>query len=353
MELSPLVKAVLKSDGLPEELRKMILDFGTALEEKAEPLDSTPEGQDVISLLDDIGRDFSLELSIFARTVGAARYHARLFVYGQEKKGKRQQWVRTATHFADPEFLTGGLDLLRTLMREMMGRQEGKSIAIWVAPVAAMGREALVLYFLHKEGFETVFTARERGFVPMDMGAGPLNMTLESMLSPSSRTKDKWAGLVAAQRAHMGDVARDDVAALWQKHSGTPLTDEVWDELLTAIYVRADYLHMLQEVTRALGDSQTRESQRLLESMVTLVDQALEGNKEKMANIEKNNERARKRFMTDLAMFKSERDVARKRTKQLEREALALRKQIQAAGSGQGAQAASHSVGLALDRFFL
>lgn len=333
----------------------MFQKFRSALEESAVPLEDTPEGLDILAVVEEASKDVGKELLLFANAIGVRKFNARVFSFEQHKRNKRMQWRLCDVQPADPELLSGGADNLRALMHGSMGIADGKAVSLWVHPMPAGDMQVFMAYVLHQDGLDAAFAVHGKRWVSMGLQGGPLELTLEMMLKRgSSRQSNRWSAMISAQKEVMRDDMRDDMEAFLSSQGAKPLTDRSWEGLLSLIYERKHHLVLMQEVARSCGTPLIHESQRLLGAMVHLVDTALEGNTEKMANMEKAHGRALKRFQTDMLKFKSGRDVATNRLRVVEKELMGLKKQLAGVGSGErNTTSASSSIGTALDRFFV
>jgi hypothetical protein len=333
-----------------EKLRNTLSEL---TDEEVVSLDSTPQGREILDMLDDIKKTVGRELGVYQRIMGARRFHGRVFTFCREKKGKRRQWVRSETQLAEAEFLGNGVPHLRTLMLDMMQAEEDKALAMWVHPMPSLERDVFYGFVLHPDGAEAVVIFDGGNIIPMSWGEKQRALTLEMLLRRPENSAKRWASIVKAQISVMREALREDVTEFLTKNPGS-MSDEVWEEFLHLLYARKEHLMLLQEVGRATGVSLLHESQKMVGAMVDLVEKALANHNEKLAGMEKTHARALKRFKTDLDKYRSARDVAASRTKQLEREMQSLRKQLQRTGSStQSEQSNQNSIGLALDRFFL
>lgn len=339
---------------LPAKLAEMFSDLRSAMQTRAEPLESTEDGREILEMVEHASKTIGNELMVFANAIGVRRFNARIFTFEQHKKGKRKQWQLCDVQPAAPEFLSGGAGSLRALMRGAMSVTEGKTIAVWVNAMPVSNEQVFFALALHQNGLEAAFAIGGRHWSPLSLGEASLEMTLGVMLSrPSAREGSRWDAMIRAQIEVMRDDLREDMAEFLKSEGGSDLTDERWEELLHLIYGRRNHLVLMQEVARSCGTGLVHECQKILGAMVHLIDTALEGNSEKMASIEKTHARALKRFQTDLLKFKSGRDVATNRLKVVEKELLGLKKQLKDVGAGHQPQLSEGSIGTALDRFFV
>ena len=340
---------------IPVELVEMLHDLRNAMDEKATSLEDTPEGLDIRAVVEEASKGIGKELILFANAIGVRKFNARLFTFEQYKRGKRLQWRMCDVQPAEPELLSGGSDNLRALMHGSMGQADGKAVSIWVHPMPAGDVEVFLAYVLHQDGLDSAFAVHGQRWKCLGLPGGALEMTLGMMLSRgSSRHSNRWSAMISAQKEVMRDDMRDDMEAFLTSQGAKPLTDRSWEGLLSLIYERKHHRVLMQEVARSCGTPLMHEAQRLLGAMVHLVENALEGNAERIANMEKAHGRALKRFQTDMLKFKSGRDVAANRLKVVEKELMGLKKQLSEAGTGlRDTPSASSSIGTALDRFFV
>jgi hypothetical protein len=336
---------------MPPELVEHLDQLRQALEEGCEPLDTTESGRDMLSLAEAVQKSLCRELVMFARTVGARRFNARVYLYTREQKGKRKQWVLSNVFGAEPSFLPGGASHLRALMRAELEVAGPEAIAIWVHPMPTAENATFFGLFQHADGAEAAF-ALAGHWRPLGLGPTPLDLILSTMIRPSRGDDAGWSRIVEAQTATMRLALRADVQAYLDKHSGASLEDDAWEEFIAMVYLRSEHLALLQEAARVMGMTRLHESQRLLRAMVDLVKHALENHDNKLVNMEKTHARALKRFKTDLDMYRTGRDVAVTRLKRVEQEVQDLRKRLKASDTGATLRQSPDAVGEALDRFF-
>lgn len=337
---------------VPARLAEMFESFRSAMQERAEPLDSTSEGQDIIALVEQVRNSLGNELLVFANSLGVRKFNSRLFTYSQQKRGKRNQWQLVDVQPADPEFMSGGRDKLRALMDASLQDVEGTAISIWVHPLPVGDDQLFFALIVHKDGLEAPFMLNGKRWGAMGLAGASLEMTVDMMLSPSRRHEARWDRMIEAEKSVMRDEMREDIAEFVKSISGGALTDEKWDELLALIFDRSSHRELLQETARACSAGHLHEAQRLLGAMVHLIDTTLENNQEKMSGMEKVHARALKRFQTDMVKFKSGRDIAVNRLKVVEKELTGIKKQLREVGAGHQPRTIEGAIGTALDRFF-
>lgn len=338
---------------IPPELKEKLDELHELMSEKPEPLDSTPAGKEILSLLEEVQREIGMELKLFSRALGARQFHARIFIFQAEKKAKRLQWKLRDVQLGEPEFLPGGPKHLQKLLLGAMKHIGGKTIALWLHHMATPTQnDSYFAYLLHHEGQEATYQYSEGGWSPLPLGEGPRLLVMEMLLNPTSGAAKRWARVIEAQMHAMRKQLRDEVTAFVEKASAG-MTDELWEEFLTMIYLRKEHLMLLQEASRMAGTSVLHEAQQLLSTTLQMVDKALNAHSEKLVHLEKNHARVLKRFKTDLDKFKLTRDAAANRANQLEREVQNLRKQLQASTTGPAREQEAESLGLSLDRFFM
>lgn len=338
---------------LPAELAAMFSEFRDALEERADPLDQTPQGQDILAAVEVAKKAIGRQLLVFSNAIGARRYNARIFTFAHERRGKKSNWVLSDVQPAHSQFIAEGSDNLRALMAATMGPIADRAISIWVHPLSVGKEQRYFAFILHKDGAEAAVAIEGSSWTPMNLGKSSMEMTLGMLISRSGRYEGRWSAMVRAEKRVMRDDLREGMENFLTSLGARGLTDENWDELLTLIFDRRSHLVLLKEVARSCGADTMGESQRLLEAMVSLVDTALENHQEKTASMEKAHTRALTRFQTDVLKFKAGRDIATNRLKVVEKELLELKKRLKDAGAGDAGSMNESSIGAALDRFFV
>lgn len=312
-----------------------------------------PQGRDILAVVEAASKTVGQQLLVFSNIIGARRYNARVFTFEHEKRGKKNPWQLADVQPADPQFIAGGADNLRSLMNGSMAQVEGRAISVWVHALSIGNEQRYLAFIRHEDGMEAIFVVDGKSWGAMGLAGASLEMTLHMMLSRGSRHEGRWNAMVTAEKEVMRDGLREDMENFLTSVSASGLTDEKWEEFLTLVFDRRQHRMLLQEVARSCGSGLVHESQRLLESMVDLVDTALENHSEKLANMDKAHTRALKRFQTDVLKFKSGRDIAVNRLKVVEKELLGLKKQVREIGAGHQPQSGEGAIGTALDRFFV
>lgn len=341
---------------LPAGLHEMLSDLFNSISAPAEPLEASAGGKEILASLADINSLIGRELRIYAHAVGSRRYQARVYFFEQLRKGNRGRWQLGSVEFAEPEFIPGGPDHLRTLMKAGMQNIEGKGsrIAVWVRAMPEVSAETFFAFVVHSSGFETALTLNEEGWSHVRAGSGALEMTLGSMMRPRASRMEIWQKLATTQMELMDESLRRDFTELWKDHTRSPMTDELWASILEMIFLRGDLLMFMHEVGRATSVGLVQESQKLQGALVHLFDKIINEHPEKLAQMEKSHARTQAKSKADIERHKGAADVMRKRLAQVEREAHELRTQLKrsaSAGDG-GGEGSRQSIGLALDRFF-
>jgi polyhydroxyalkanoate synthesis regulator phasin len=320
----------------------------------AEPLEASDGGREILASLDDLNRLVGQELRVFGRTLGSRRFNARIYFFDRVRKGNRTRWQLDGVQMAEPEFLPGGPDHLRALMSSVINSDKTKSarMAMWVRAMPEVDDNTFFVFIVHSSGFETALSLGEKGWAHMRIGATQLELTLSTMMRPRPSRLVVWETLIEAQMRVMDTSLRADFTELWKDHTRSPMTDELWRQILEMICLRGDNLLFMHEIGRATAVTLVEESQKLQGALVHLVENILAEHKEKMSQVEKGHARALAKFKTDTERHRAAKEVATKRVGQLEREMQELRNQLKQVGPGGVPVGREQTLGRALDRFF-
>lgn len=339
---------------LPPELLEKLDNLREQMSVKAKPLEESESGRDVLAAVNDMRTTVARELKLYSRALGARRFIARLYVYREIRKGSRRRWEQVDVVLAEPEFVPGGPEHLRALMARTLEVlvPDSKSMVFWVHSMLEPDDDAFFMLARHSNGFEAALVHNGGQCIEMQLSEAAITLTLTALMRPRESRMKPWRQL-AQSLTNIVDVdLREDFTGYLKQHAGRELTDESWEEFISMVFHRQSFLIFMHEIGRLTSAPILDESERLLKTLVTLVEKTLEEHSEKTAQMEKAHTRAMTRFKTDLARERATKEVVTKRIKQLQREAEELRKQIKASGAGQANASRPQSLGLALDRFF-
>lgn len=337
-------------------LETKLTQIADLLRDASEPLEASEDGREILAALDDLNRLVGQELRVFASSLGVRRFNARVYSFEQVRKGNRGRWQLDGVQMAEPEFVPGGPDHLRALMRSTLNTDNSKNgrMAAWVRGMPEVDDNTFFFYIIHSSGFETALSLGAKGWAHMRIGSTQLQLTLLTMLRPRPSRLAVWETLIEAQMKVMDSSLRADFTELWKDNTRSPMTDELWRQFLEMIVLSSEQLMFMHEIGRATAVGLVEESQKLQGVLVHIIENILGEHKEKMSQVEKGHARALAKFKTDMERHRAAKDVATRRVAQLEREAQELRNQLKQAGaSGVGARIGrEQSLGRALDRFF-
>lgn len=338
---------------IPELLEKI----GSIREEmnaKAEPLETSESGRDILAATVAMNATVARQLKLYSRALGTRNFVARIYLMHEVRKGKRAHWEQFDVQMAEPEFIPGGPAHLQALMDRALQNQspDSKGIAFWAHAMPKPDNDAFFVYARHSDGTEAALVQNDGHWAELGLQPTAIQLTVASLLSPRESRIEPWRRLVKGWAEIVSSDVREDFTDYMKRHKGQELTDEAWEDFVQVVFCRESLLMFLHEVARATSGPLLFESQNLLQTLVGLIEKTLEEHNEKQTQMEKTHTRALTRFKTDLARERATKDVVSKRVKQLEREATELRNQLKQAGTGQIAPESQKSLGLVLDRFF-
>lgn len=325
---------------------------GTPLKDSG-PMDSSLAGREILELVEAVSAEMGQELKLFGKALGSTRYTPRLFVYKKRIMTQGSRWLACDLELASSEFLSGSLDNLRALMDACSEKERDGNeacISMWVHPMPLKELETFMVFVRHVEGVEAAFVAGEGKWSALPQSEQITGMTLSMLLSLSSNSRRRWAGVVNTQKRFVTEAARPALRKILVSKGARDVSDKYVDSLIAAVCDTDENLEVIKSIAREFGTAPIHEAQNVLTAAVGLVDRAIEITEEKVEQLVKDHARSIKKFKADLEKYKMVRDGAEARTRQRDKELSELRKQLRTTSSTPAK--IEGSIGVALDAFF-
>lgn len=325
------------------------LKLGEVPAEEDAPLDTSPEGREVLRLLEDIEQALGTEFSMYQAMLSAKAYHARLFSFEAQKIGKKVRWKLSRLCLAAPQYLGGDVVDLSTLMDTATGTVFSGSSAMWVHAIPGSEHRGFLGFVRHQNGMEVLVGITQGRITPLPWNAKRRQLLMKLLALGSKHDTERWSKLLTRHLSETTDGLREALSTFLQEASGE-LTDAQWEEFLAMVYVNERYYSSLQRLVQLAATPALHEGQRLVTATVKRVDTALTGYKEQIEATEKRHARALKQFKKDHDKLQAAATIASNRAQRLERELHDLRQQM---SRSPAAQSDHLSTARALDRFFM
>ena len=335
---------------LQKLLNRAFKDMKRELLKEEEKLDTTPGGLEIISLMDDVGPKMAKDLAIYMKTMRPENYNPRLFSFVREtEKSGKEFWISYDLQLAGPEHFTGDPDELRALMKMIADAGSRPSIGMWVSPMSMPHGFCYVAFLRHHDGQEAQYTLVENVWTCVPQNMQLRQSMLGALLAIDEIAVDSWKDVMAAQYEVMLEPLKDSLSESLKAKSIDLSEDEIKTICLQYITSMPN-LKALQACARLAGTRSISESQLQLETMSRLLRSASDYNDQKIGQLEKDQERALKKFRSDFEKVKESGKLKDKRIANLSSEVTVLRRQLREAASGPGT--GNSSIGLVLDEFF-
>jgi ElaB/YqjD/DUF883 family membrane-anchored ribosome-binding protein len=314
-------------------------------------LDATPGGREIISLVEEIGPKMAKDLLVYAKTLKTEQYTPRLFSFVREEdKSGKEIWIAHNLEIAAPETMTGSPDDLRALMKRLADAESTPSIGMWVSPLRVMDGYRFHMFLRHSDGQEAQYALTENVWAGAPQNKHLVDSTLSMLLTMSDGGVDVLKEVMSGQYDVMVDALREAMVSSLEGKDLAQLTDDEWKTVCLKYIASMSNLKVLQECGRQLSSRAIAESQMQLETLSRVIQSASDYNEQKISQMEKDHDRALKKFKSDFEKVKDTGKLKDKRIATLSSEVTDLRKKMRDTSTNPAAS--SSSIGLALDEFF-
>lgn len=314
-------------------------------------LESTEGGRQIISLVEEIGPRMAKDLLVYAKTLKTENYTPRAFSFIREKdKAGKEGWIAHNLELAAPENFAGDPEEMRDLMRRMAEKEEVPSVGMWVSPIRVLSGYRFHMYLRHSDGEEAQYALTENIWVGAPQNKHLRDSTLGMLLTMGDGNIELLKEVMSGQYDLMVDPMKDSIKAALEGKVVADLTEDELKTVCLQFITSMGNLKVLQECARQAGSRAIAESQMQLEALSRVIQTASDYNEQKISQLEKDHDRALKKFKSDFEKVKDSGKLKDKRIATLSSEVTTLRKQLRETSTSPASSGSS--IGLALDEFF-
>ncbi len=287
---------------LEEQLPDGLMRFMGALRDGAAqdiPWPPTTAASDVRELIETAISELDLELRASEQVLDGLRYQGRVLIYERQAKSEKPQWDITRVEYAATLVMPGKLEHMQQLCDHLIDPTE-RSIALWVHPLLSLGEGTMyLLYFRHRDGWDTIFLLREGVALRMPFENEQLQDAFDAIGPLVGGDKEFWHRCLQSLMAVASAEMRPELARFFNDVLQVELTSSHWKALVDIIFLNQQFLFYLMEVGRAVGSRPLREAHVLGSSLVGGLRRAQSEFEERLSQAQRDHKRELKRRTSD------------------------------------------------------